>query len=237
MIIITYKKNVSRHGSFARFWNISIDCMRMTSYNLPKETFVSQERNEEMAEKGIKTRQYIVNTAAGLFSQKGFTAVTMKDICDACKLSRGGLYRHYGSTKEIFIEVLERDKNDAEESIDQAIAMGLSAKKLLEGFFQLQKNDIAYNNNRIEVAVYEFSAAYPDQKEFLDERFRATVRIFEKLIDYGQKKGELLEGEATVLAEHIVIYLEGLKLSARIIDISEDFLDKQFSVLEKLVVK
>ena len=87
-----------------------------------------------MAEKGDKTKLSIVKTAAGLFSQKGFTAVTMKDICEACDLSRGGLYRHFGSTKDIFIEVLERDKNDAEESLDQAITMGLSPKKLIEGF-------------------------------------------------------------------------------------------------------
>lgn len=190
-----------------------------------------------MADKGTKTKQFIVNTAAGLFSQKGFTAVTMKDICEACELSRGGLYRHFGSTKEIFIEVLERDENDAEESIDQAIALGLSAKKLLEGFFQLQKNDIAYSKNRIEVAVYEFSVAYPDQKEYLEERYHSTVQIFAKLIDYGQKKGELLEGESMMLAEHIVIFLEGLKLSSKIIDISEDFLTKQFAILSKQVMK
>ncbi|MDD3170006.1 MAG: TetR/AcrR family transcriptional regulator [Eubacteriales bacterium] len=190
-----------------------------------------------MAEKGIKTKRYIVNTAAGLFSQKGFTAVTMKDICDACKLSRGGLYRHFGSTREVFIEVLERDKNDAEESINQAIALGLSAKKLLEGFFQLQKNDIAYNKNRIEVAVYEFSVAYPGQKEYLEERFYATVKIFAKLIGYGQERGEFLEGEAMMLAEHIVIFLEGLKLSSKIIGISEEFLTKQFAILGKLVMR
>jgi AcrR family transcriptional regulator len=192
-------------------------------------------RDEKMAEKGDRTKQYIAQAAAGLFSKKGFTAVTMKDICEACDLSRGGLYRHFGSTKEIFIEVLERDKNDAAESIDQAIALGLSPKKLLEGFFQLQKNDIAYNKNRIEVAVYEFSVAYPDQKDYLNERFHAAVKIFAKLIDYGQKKGELMEGDSIILAEHIVIFLEGLKLSSKIIDISEEFLTKQFDILNKQV--
>lgn len=189
-----------------------------------------------MAEKGDKTRKYIVQNAAGLFSQKGFTAVTMKDICEACDLSRGGLYRHFGSTKEIFIEVLERDKNDAEESIDQAISMGLSAKKLLEGFFQLQKNDIAFNKNRIEVAVYEFSVAYPEQKDYLNERFHTAVKIFAKLIEYGQKRGELKSGDAAILAEHIVIFLEGLKLSSKIIDISEEFLAKQFGILSSMVM-
>ncbi len=188
-----------------------------------------------MAQKGDKTKQYIVKTAAGLFSQKGFTAVTMKDVCEVCNLSRGGLYRHFGSTKEIFIEVLEQDKNDAEESIDQAIALGLSARKLMEGFFLLQKNDIAFNQNRIEVAVYEFSVAYPDQKDYLNKRFHAAVRIFSKLLEYGQKKGEFLPGDSRTLGEHIVIFLEGLKLSSKIIDISEDFLTDQFEILRKLL--
>lgn len=190
-----------------------------------------------MPGKGDRTKQYILKTAAGLFSQKGFTAVTMKDICDACSLSRGGLYRHYGSTKEIFLEVLERDKNDAEASIDQAISMGLSPRKLLEGFFLLQKNDIAFNKNRIEVAVYEFSVAYPEQKPYLDDRFHAVARTFARLIEYGQQKGEFAEGDAMMLAEHIVIFLEGLKLSGKIIEISDDFLGKQVEILTRLVLK
>ncbi len=190
-----------------------------------------------MAEKGDKTRQFIVKVAAGLFSQKGFIAVTMKDICEACNLSRGGLYRHFGSTKDIFIEVLERDKNDAEESLDQAISLGLSPKKLIEGFFLLQKNDIAFNKNRIEIAIYEFSVAYPEQKGYLNERFQAAVKSFDKLIDYGQKKGEFLDGDSLILAEHIVIFLEGLKLSSKIIPLTETFLTEQFEVLRKQVIK
>lgn len=190
-----------------------------------------------MAEKGDKTRQFIVQTAAGLFSQKGFNDVTMKDICEACNLSRGGLYRHFGSTKEIFIEVLENDNIDAEKSIDQAIALKLSAKKLLESFFQLQKNDIAFNKNRIEIAIYEFSVTHPDQKGYLMERFYSTAKIFEKLIDYGQKNGEFKEGDPMALAEHIVLFLEGLKLSVKIIDITEEYLIKQFAILNSQIFK
>lgn len=190
-----------------------------------------------MPGKGDRTKQFILKTAAGLFSQKGFTAVTMKDICEACDLSRGGLYRHFDSTREIFLAVLEREGNDAEESIGQAIAMGLSPRKLLEGFFQLQKNDIMNNKNRIEVAVYEFSVTYPDQRDYLNGRFRAAVRSFAKLIDYGQKKGEFQEGDAMLMAEHIVIFLEGLKLSGKIIDITEEFLRKQVDILSQLVIR
>jgi len=106
----------------------------------------------------------------------------------------------------------------------------------MEGFFQLQKNDIAYNKNRIEVAVYEFSVANPEQKDYLNERFHASVKIFAKLIEYGQKKGELQGSDPVILAEHIVIFLEGLKLSSKIIDISEEFLTKQFDILGRMVM-
>lgn len=190
-----------------------------------------------MAGKGDRTKDYIVKTAAELFSQKGYTAVTMKDLCEACDLSRGGLYRHFGSTKDIFIEVLERDKSDAESSLDQAIALGLSAKKLLEGFFLLQKNDIAFSKNRIEIAIYEFSMNHPDQRELLDHRYQDIVKIFAKLIAYGQKSGELYhEVNPVALAEHIVIFLEGLKLSSQITAIDEDFLTKQFDLLSKMII-
>ena len=68
-------------------------------------------------------------------------------------------------------------------------------------------------------------------------RFHAAARSFAKLIEYGQKKGEFQEGDAMLMAEHIVIFLEGLKLSGKIIDISDDFLGKQVDILSQLVIK
>ncbi len=190
-----------------------------------------------MAGKGENTKQRIVTLSRSLFSKKGYIAVTMKDVCEICKLSRGGLYRHFGSTEEIFLEVLERDKNDAEDSINQAISMGLSPTRLIDGFFQLQKNDIANSKNRIEMAVYEFAMANPDQKSYLSERFDSMVRIFAKLIAYGQDKGEFHDGRAEDLGEHMVIFLEGLKLSTRIMSLSKELLDQQFLLLRSMIVR
>ena len=34
--------------------------------------------------KGERTRTKILEKAADLFSEKGYTAVTMKDVCEAC---------------------------------------------------------------------------------------------------------------------------------------------------------
>ena len=39
----------------------------------------------------------------------GFKQVTMKDICEATQLSRGGLYSHFSSTGEVFKALLEKN--------------------------------------------------------------------------------------------------------------------------------
>ena len=59
-----------------------------------------------MGEKSAKKKQYILDKARVVFSEKGFKNVTMKDIVDACDISRGGLYLYFSSTEDIFLEVL-----------------------------------------------------------------------------------------------------------------------------------
>ena len=56
-----------------------------------------------MNRKGMETRQHIKTKARLLFAKKGFKEVTMKDICEATGLSRGGLYCHYDSTVRILM--------------------------------------------------------------------------------------------------------------------------------------
>ena len=59
-----------------------------------------------MSSRGDRTKQDIREKAYQLFAQKGFKEVTMKDICELTGLSRGGLYRHYESTEQIFLEIV-----------------------------------------------------------------------------------------------------------------------------------
>ena len=44
-----------------------------------------------MSEKSVQKRNYIIEKAREVFSQKGYLTVTMKDIVEACEISRGGL--------------------------------------------------------------------------------------------------------------------------------------------------
>ena len=65
-----------------------------------------------MSRKGDDTRKMILESASELFAEKGFKDVSMSDICEKTGLSRGGLYRHYSSTSEIFREIISGGKRD-----------------------------------------------------------------------------------------------------------------------------
>ena len=62
-----------------------------------------------MGKKGLKTKETIRQQAYRLFAEKGFKAVTMTDICEKTGLSRGGLYRYYAGTEQIFLEILSEE--------------------------------------------------------------------------------------------------------------------------------
>lgn len=55
-----------------------------------------------MGTKSEQTKERILQEAWKLFAKKGYQAVTMTDICEKTGLSRGGLYRYYAGTGEIF---------------------------------------------------------------------------------------------------------------------------------------
>ena len=68
----------------------------------------------EMGRKGTETKEAIRRQAYQLFAEKGFKAVTMTDICEKTGLSRGGLYRYYSGTGQIFSEILSEEYAIAE---------------------------------------------------------------------------------------------------------------------------
>jgi AcrR family transcriptional regulator len=88
-----------------------------------------------MKNKGEKTRADLMNTAVELFSEKGYSAVTMKDFCERHGLSRSGIYRHFASTREIFLAMLDSDRENASDELNEAISSGISAKQMSRSAF------------------------------------------------------------------------------------------------------
>ena len=56
--------------------------------------------------KSQATRQAILHAAAGLFREKGYAAVSLRDIADAVSMKTGSLYYHFDSKESLVEEIL-----------------------------------------------------------------------------------------------------------------------------------
>ena len=192
-----------------------------------------------MGEKSVQKKKYILEKARAVFSEKGFKNVTMKDIVDACEISRGGLYLYFSCTEEIFLAVLADDSSeDDEEAVVAALSGDASAGDMLALFLKEQKKEILRKKNNLTVATYEFFSLHKAQSKDnpLKNQFDTAVRIVEKLIENGVDSGEFYCENPVGCARNLMYVVEGLKIASKTIGVTEEAIDRELMyVLEGLV--
>ena len=132
-----------------------------------------------------------MDTARKVFMEKGYKSVTMKDIVEACGISRGGLYLYFDSTEQILLEILHMEAEETDDVFTQNITQEDTAADILTLFLKEQKKELLQKNN-LTVAIYEyfFAREATDKNNMLRRQFEAGVRVIEKLIEAGIASGE-----------------------------------------------
>lgn len=182
-----------------------------------------------MGEKSLQKKKYILETARKVFMEKGYKNVTMKDIVEACEISRGGLYLYFGSTAEIFVEVLKMETEEADDVFSGSITDDATATDILTLFLKEQKKELLRKKNNLTVATYEyyFGESVPKKDNILKRQFDSAVKIIEKLIEAGVDNGEFYCEDCRGTARNIMFVLEGLKIAAHTIGITSDMVDEE----------
>ena len=57
--------------------------------------------------RGIETRNTILDTSLELFSQNGYDATSVAQICQGAQVSKGAFYHHFASKQELFLVLME----------------------------------------------------------------------------------------------------------------------------------
>ncbi|MCH5261701.1 MAG: TetR/AcrR family transcriptional regulator [Lachnospiraceae bacterium] len=192
-----------------------------------------------MGEKSTQKKQHILDTARKVFAEKGFKNVTMKDIVEACEISRGGLYLYFDSTEQILLEILKMEAQETDDVFTGHISEDDTAADILTLFLKEQKKELLQKKNSLTVAVYEyfFAQELTDKNNMLRKQFDAGVRVLEKLIEAGIASGEFYCEDPKGAATNIMYVLEGMKINAQTFGITEKMVDTQLLyIMQGLVV-
>ena len=174
-----------------------------------------------MGEKGERTREKIRCKAYGLFAEKGFQAVTMTDICERTGLSRGGLYRYYSGTEQIFSEILSE-----EYVISDRIERKERAGAILEDMLEAIRAEIL-DKERSNLGNEDF---------FTDLNEKAKKRWI-SLIQYGIETGEFKKVDPEQAAELILYYYQGLRMWSRVISFDGQTAEHYVRTVRQMLVE
>ena len=118
----------------------------------------------------VDMKESIAQAAKVLLTEKGVKKLTVKDIVDACHITRQAFYYHFEDILALFRWILERD---AERLILEAKALG-NGEARLRYLFVMAINALPYMKKGME-------SSYRSELEPLLTQY--TLRLFEQMCD------------------------------------------------------
>ena len=125
----------------------------------------------------------IVNIAATLFKEKGYSAVTMRDIAQAMNIKAASLYNHIKSKHEILVLIIIAIAEEYTHTITEIVDSDDTAVQKLEKVIQLHiditvRNPEALaslNNEWMHLPKTEL-AYFLQMREEYEEKFRSIIK-------------------------------------------------------------
>lgn len=173
-----------------------------------------------MGAKGDRTKELIRSKAYGLFAEKGFKDVTMKDICLGTGLSRGGLYGHYESTEQIFTEIITGLSRNQEEGFTRKMAEGVSAAAILDEVLEQYQQEMTDSANSLSIAICEFFSTHrEDEGNVLLSQYVMSRAMWRELIEYGMKRGEFRKVDVDGVFDVIAFSYQGVRMYSQLMPV------------------
>lgn len=188
-----------------------------------------------MSVRGDLSREKILKVSRRLFAAKGFSAVTMQEICDAAELSRGGLYRHYSSTAQIFAAIIQAEQNAAFAALESAKKLRVPPDTILYSFLRSRMHQLLDPSCSIDNATAEFAAGSEAGKALLTERAKNSVQILTQLLEVGLAQGVFSCEDCSAAALHIILCLEGMGKHNALLPLTPEDTEAQLYLIDRLL--
>lgn len=133
--------------------------------------------------KPLDRKTEIINCAAKLFKEKGYSAVTMRDIAQALDIKAASLYNHIKSKQEILVLIIIEIAEEFTNTINKIVVSEIATIEKLEKVIQLHiditiRNPEALaclNNDWMHLTDEELTY-FIKMREDYEENFRSIIK-------------------------------------------------------------
>jgi AcrR family transcriptional regulator len=158
-----------------------------------------------------KSKQKILKEAGELFSEFGFTGVSMGDIAKRLGVTKAALYFHFKSKKEIYLKVLEKAFQGLIEVINEKVSKTKSLKDAIFGLISGYLNFGLRNKNLIKASILKFPEKDPEIEKVVIKLRKELQGKFQEVL---QKNKIFKKVDLHFLIVSLLGIMDGLILEA-----------------------
>lgn len=156
-------------------------------------------------------KDQIIQTSAKLFKEKGYAAVTMRDIAKALDMKAASLYNHISSKQDILKMIII---SIAQEFTDKMNSIRVSKVSCIEKLQQIVALHIgiAYKNPYGMALLNNDWMHLEEQLDYYLELRNSYEDNFRNIINHGVKQGEVINSNAEITMFSMLSTLRSLYL-------------------------
>ncbi len=178
--------------------------------NIEKNTQIKEEKTE-----------LIMNAAVKTFSEKGYGSTKISDIAKEAGISHGLIYQYFISKEEIFKILIQRSLDITKSTAEQNLSINGTPLEKLEAHVDMYLNFLKEQREKNEKPYYfmimyqaiNFDGVSEEIKKIVNDNPNPLYNLIRPLIVEGQQKGEIIEGDPSMLTEFLMQIMLGLGIS------------------------
>lgn len=152
-------------------------------------------------------RNHIVRWSTKVFPKKGYDRTNMRELAQACRMSAGTLYHHFGVKEEILYSIINSATSQQAGSMEDCanelatVSPTIALVGLMRKFYEWH-ND----NQDITLFAYQETKNLPGnaQQSIFDSEAR-ILTVFETLLTRGMEEGEFNIDDPKLITHDIVV--------------------------------
>jgi TetR/AcrR family transcriptional regulator, cholesterol catabolism regulator len=156
-----------------------------------KVAAVVQENNErERGDRWEARRQEIIDIAARLFAERGYTATGVAELCRETDLGKGSLYYYIGSKEQLLAEIHSSVLNPLVDETEKIAASSDTPEVKLRRMADLILSAIVHHMDHVWVFLHEWKSLRGRNANSFREKRRTVEDLLESILREGTERGD-----------------------------------------------
>jgi AcrR family transcriptional regulator len=169
-----------------------------------------------MQQRSEETRQHILEAAHRLFSQHGYDATSVAEICAEAGMSKGAFYHHFPAKQAVFLALLEIWLGGLEGAFDATRSETGSVPQAILQMADMAGGIFDTTDMRLSIFLEFWTQAYRDPAvwQAAIAPYRRYQEYFASLVQEGVAQGSLREVDTQQAARVLVSLAVGVLMQA-----------------------